>query len=107
MNQVLEVENKSDSESRPAGGFVKGVGIDIQWQNGPLGSGLNRIAPNGAFVESVLRAALARLEYYQTSQFKCKENADAIAHVQLALEILNSRTKRRETQGVEGTHAGN
>lgn len=100
-------ENRNDVEGNPDGGTVKGTGLDIQWQNGPLGRGPDRIEPNGAFVETVIDAAIQRIEYYQGSQFNCRENALALTKLEEALHWLNSRTNRRERQNVEGTHSGN
>lgn len=105
MEQLLEFENRVDENGNPAGGFVKGNGLDIRWQNGPLGRGTDRSAPNGAFVEDVLNAALRRLEGYQESKFKCRENALAITKVEEALHWLRSRTQNRELRQVEGTHS--
>lgn len=105
MKQEVNGVHNSDEKGNPAGGFTEANGIAIRWQNGPLGRGEDRKAPNGAFVEGVIAAAVNRLEYYQASKFKCQENADAIAHLGLALERLESRTKLREKQQVEGTHA--
>jgi hypothetical protein len=96
--------NYKDSEGNPAGGFVSGVGLRIDWQDGPLGRGGDRVAPNGAFVETVIRACIKRLEYFQDSKFKCYENEVALVNLKEALRLLNDRTKRREEQGVEGTH---
>jgi hypothetical protein len=104
--QPIICSNELDSEGRPAGGSVRGVGLSIDWQNGPLGRDEERIAPNGAFVETVIEAALQRIEHYQTLQFKCRENALAITKLEEALHWLNARTQRREAQGVEGTHKG-
>ena len=98
--------NNVDGNGRPAGGSVSGTGLSIQWQDGPLGRDADRKAPNGAFVETVIAAALQRIEHYQSSQFKCRENALAITKLEEALHWLHSRTNRREVQGVEGTHAG-
>ncbi len=53
--------NNIDDRGRPAGGTVRGIGLSIDWQNGPLGRGAERIEPNGAFVESVIFAALQRI----------------------------------------------
>ena len=58
------VVNRSDSEGNPAGGCVNGIGLNIDWQNGPLGRDANRIEPNGAFVETVISAVVTRIEYY-------------------------------------------
>ena len=99
--------NTNDENGNPAGGKVSGKGLAINWQNGPLGRGKDRIEPNGAFVETVIDAARQRIEYYQESVFKCRENALAITKLEEALLWLNSRTQRRESQGTEGTHRGN
>lgn len=100
-------QNYVDEQGRPAGGTVQGTGLSIVWQNGPLGRDGDRQEPNGAFVENVIYAALQRLEHYQTSPFKCRENALAITKLEEALHWLNSRTARREEAKVEGTHNGN
>jgi hypothetical protein len=97
--------NNHDEQGHPAGGTVSGVGLSIQWQNGPLGRGEDRKAPNGAFVETVIAAALQRIEDYQASKFKCRENALAITKLEEALHWLNARTQAREARQVEGTHA--
>ena len=98
-------ENLSDPNGNPAGGSVSGTGLSINWQNGPLGRDAERIEPNGAFVETVIAAALQRIEYYQSTKFKCRENALAITKLEEALHWLNHRTQARETRQVEGTHA--
>jgi hypothetical protein len=97
----------SDTNGNPAGGSTFGPGFAIAWQNGPLGRDAERIEPNGAFVETVIKAAVGRLNYYQSSRFNCSENACAIEHLEAALLALNSRTSRRESQKIEGTHEGN
>lgn len=95
----------TDSEGRPEGGTTFGPGFAIGWQHGPLGRGDERQDPNGAFVETIIAAALDRLKFYQESPFACQENQQAIYHLQDALAILNQRTARREEEGVEGTWA--
>ncbi|HEY6020140.1 MAG TPA: hypothetical protein VIY48_09635 [Candidatus Paceibacterota bacterium] len=107
MRQRFKADNFVDEHGHPTGGYVKGTGIDIQWQNGPLNRGAERIEPNGAFVEDVIAAALQRIEHYQGSKFACVENANAISALQSALDALNARTFRREAAGTEGTHEGN
>lgn len=94
-----------DPQDRPAGGVSAGIGFTIQWQNGPLGQGAERKAPNGAFVEDVIAACMDRLIEYQRSEFACGENKLAIDSLQRALDSLEDRTKRRVASGVEGTHA--
>lgn len=104
MKQELKCKNLVDQLGKPAGGSVTGVGINIQWQDGPLGRSPDRAQPNGAFVEGVLEAVKQRLEWYQESEFKCEDNATAIDHIFLALLFLAERTHEREERKVEGTH---
>lgn len=89
----------------PAGGCTFGPGLCISWQNGPLGRGDERKEPNGAFVETVIAAAIGRLDFYQSSRFNCAENQAALSHLHAALGALEARTLAREQRQVEGTHA--
>jgi len=97
-------DNYVDEQGNPAGGIVTGKGLEITWQNGPLGRGENRQEPNGAFVETVIDAVAQRIAFYQNSKFHCIENAIALGHLNAALEVLNERTKARDDRDVEGTH---
>lgn len=97
-------EHWSDAQGRPAGGMTSGRGFTISWQNGPLGRGLERRQPNGAFVEDIIDAVRERIEFYQKSEFACMDNEMAIRHLEAALAVLDERTKRREERAVEGTH---
>lgn len=94
----------NDSDGNPAGGTTYGPGFSIGWQNGPLGRGADRVEPNGAFVETIIAAAKDRLDFYQSSRFACDDNAEAVAHLEAALSVLNRRTAEREARSVEGTH---
>jgi hypothetical protein len=99
--------NELDANGNPSGGSVRGKGLEINWQDGPLGRGEGRIQANGAFVETVIASGKQRLEFYQVAnggKFNCVENARAIKYLDLALDILNHRTKAREARSVEGTH---
>ena len=99
--------NALDTEGNPTGGSVKGTGIWINWQDGPLGRGEERQLPNGAFVEDVIAAARQRIQFYQdasSGRFACEENALALEALNTALAALDCRTKRREDAGTEGTH---
>jgi len=133
--QGISIRNSVDGNGNPAGGSARGSGISIRWQDGPLGKhkavgkhkaicesegcdadsggparpGCTRIEPNGAFVEDVLHAAHARIAFYQTSsagKFACVENESALMHIQEAMKHLDNRTKRRVSDGTEGTHEG-
>lgn len=98
------IENWSDENGNPAGGIVEDVGISISWQNGPLNRGKDRLEPNGAFVENVIKAAIARIEFYEESKFNSPYNRDALEHLRMALSRLEARTADREKREVEGTH---
>ncbi len=104
MQSGFQSEHWNDENGNPAGGSTFGNGFAISWQNGPLGRGNDRKAPNGAFVEDIIKAAVDRLEYYQQSRFACLYNADAISYLNAALERLHDRTRDREKRDVEGTH---
>lgn len=104
MKQSFAALNLNDENGKPAGGFVKGTGLDIQWQNGPLAVDGIRKEPTGAFVETVIAAAKQRIEYYNATEFRCRENSQAITKLDEALLWLNKRTNDREERGVEGTH---
>lgn len=106
MQQPFTAVNTNDENNNPAGGYVRGHGLTIDWQNGPLGRNEGRTEANGAFVETVIAAAIQRIEYYNSSRFRCRENSLAITHLEEALHWLNHRTARRESEGVEGTHEG-
>lgn len=93
-----------DPEGNPCGGHTSNSGIEIEWQNGPLGRGPERKMPNGAMVEDVLDAAKGRLEFFQHSKFANFYNAIAIGLIDLAIQVLNMRTAEREIRGVEGLH---
>jgi len=100
-------ENDVDGNGMPAGGIVRGVGVAIDWQDGPLGRGEDRKEPNGAFVETVIAAAKQRIEFYQTAnngKFACHYNKLAILLLDCALDVLGWRTGERELRQVEGTH---
>lgn len=110
MNAIKECEmdNWIDEKDNPSGGYVRGIGFHIDWQKGPLGRGEDRKEPNGAFVETILAAALQRIQFYQTAssgRFQCRENSLAITKIEEALMWLDKRTKDREARQVEGTHS--
>lgn len=108
MLQKIESIHEVDANNNPAGGKTTGVGIKINWQNGPLGRGNDRKEPNGAFVEGVIAVAIDRLQFYQTAsegKFCCRENALAITKLEEALLWLQKRTMDREARQVEGTHS--
>lgn len=106
MKFGFQQEHLLDANGEPAGGASVGNRFNIYWQNGPLVVDGERLIPNGAFVEDVLDAVIGRIEFYQSTKFACDENARALLFLRSAALSLDARTKRRESQGVEGTHQG-
>jgi hypothetical protein len=116
MKQKLSERHEIDAVGNLGGGETLGMGIAIVWQNGPLGRGDTRKEPNGAFVESVIQAAIGRLRFYQETKvpsaddkspprsFACRENAIALTKLEEAFMWLEERTADREAREVEGTH---
>lgn len=107
MLQPYDATNTTDDDGNPTGGSVWATGLQIDWQDGPLGRGEDRQEPNGAFVETVIAAAIQRLEFYNEAaggKFRCRENSLAITKLEEALHWLEHRTKERERRQVEGTH---
>ena len=59
---------------------------------------------NGVNNEDLIAMVIRRLEGFQDSEFKCRENAIAITKLEESLMWLRKRTQGRENRGVEGTH---
>ena len=94
MRQKIRQDHKN-----MGGGYTKAVGLDINWQDGVLDG-----EPNGCFVETVIRAAIGRLEHYQSGSFPCEENDKAIKSLKLSLNWLDSRRADRESRGVSNSY---
>ncbi len=78
-----------------------GPGMCISFQNGPI----NEVGVNGITQEVLLAIIEDRLMGFQSGDYACAENADALRHVRAAMAALHARTSERMTRGVEGTHA--
>ena len=88
---TFKVVRKDDNESL----------VDIHFQEGPI----KECGVNGCANEDLLIMVIRRLEGFQNSEFKCRENALALTHIEEALLWLRKRTMGREARGVEGTHS--
>lgn len=73
---------------------------EIHFQEGPI----KECGVNGVTNEDLLVMVVRRLEGFQNSEFKCRENACAITKLEEALLWLRKRTMGRENRGVVGTH---
>lgn len=72
----------------------------IDFQEGPI----KECGVNGVCNEDLINMVIERLEGFQQSDFKCRENAIAITKLEEALLWLRKRTVGREKRGIEGTH---
>src|SRR5580692_5380015 len=75
------------------------LGALILFQNGPLQESL----PNGLTIESLIALCIDRLQGFQGGDYKCRENAIALTHLEDAMHWLQHRTRQRLARGVEGT----
>lgn len=73
---------------------------DIHFQEGPI----KECGVNGVCNEDLINMVIERLEHFQNTEFKCRENALAITKLEEALLWLRKRTMSREQKGIEGTH---
>lgn len=73
---------------------------EIHFQEGPI----KECGVNGVCNEDLICMVIDRLEHFQQSEFRCRENEIAITKLEEALLWLRKRTMSRELRGVEGTH---
>lgn len=73
---------------------------EVHFQEGAI----KEFGVNGAMNEDLISMVICRLEHFQSSDFKCRENAVAITKLEEALMWLRKRTTARENRGIEGTH---
>ena len=88
------------SHPGPPAGTPDEVWIDLKFQAGPI----QEVGVNGCSIEDVIDVLAARLEGFQRGAFRCRENALAITKLEEAKHWLLERTRKRQTQGVEGTN---
>lgn len=73
---------------------------EIHFQEGPI----KEAGVNGVMNEDLIAMVICRLEHFNQSEFRCRENSMAITKLEEALLWLRKRTMGREKRGVEGTH---
>lgn len=71
----------------------------VKFQKGPI----KENGVNGCCNEDLIAMVIDRLQSFQESPYKCRENALVITKLEEALQWLNWRTHGREKRGVEGT----
>ena len=84
----------------PVGGDQNPPVTLVKFQKGPI----KENGVNGCHNEDLIIMVVDRLEGFQSSEYKCRENALAITKLEEALMWLGKRTADREVRGVEGTH---
>jgi len=106
QSNPVRCSNSMDENANPTSGYAHGVGMCIAWQDGPRGKNPDgTLGPaTGAFVEDALVAAAQRLAYFQQSKYACDENAQALQHINDAIDILHSRAEKRAARGALGQH---
>lgn len=72
---------------------------EIHFQEG----GCKECGVNGVANEDLINMVICRLEHFQKSDYRCRENALAITKLEEALLWLCKRTMDREQRDVEGT----
>ena len=72
----------------------------VHFQEGPI----KEAGVNGVCNEDLIAMVITRLEHFNESPFRCRENSMAITKLEEALLWLRKRTMGREQRGVEGTH---
>lgn len=93
--KVIKAEPEASGEHK---GQNLVVGL-VHFQEGPI----KECGVNGVANEDLIGMVLARLLSFQKSEYKCKENAEAVKCLMKALEWLRKRTNGRVKRGVEGT----
>jgi hypothetical protein len=72
----------------------------VHFQEGPI----KEVGVNGVTNEDLIAMVISRLEHFNQSEFKSRDNAMAITKLEEAMLWLRKRTIGRESRGVEGTH---
>jgi hypothetical protein len=80
----------------PEGSTIVG---EVHFQEGPI----NEVGVNGVCNEDLIAMVICRLEHFNQTDFRCRENSNAITKLEEALLWLRKRTMGREQRGVEGT----
>lgn len=77
----------------------EGKSLLIPFQKGPIAEN----GVNGISNELLIAIVIDRLQCFQNGDYKCRENAIALTHLEDALHWLQHRTRQRVSRGVEGT----
>lgn len=92
---VVKSDAKIEGDFFPEAKYVVG---QVNFQEGPI----KENGVNGVNNEDLIAMVIARLEHFNQSEFRSRENALAITALEEALLWLRKRTMGREKRGVEG-----
>ena len=85
----------------PCDAVEDGVFVRVKFQKGPV----TEVGGwNGCQNEDLLRIVEDRLIGFQSGDYPCEENAEALGNVRSALAALEKRTANRKARNVEGTN---
>lgn len=73
---------------------------EVNFQEGPI----KEAGINGINNEDLIAMVICRLEHFNNSEYRSRDNSMAITKLEEALLWLRKRTIGRENRGVEGTH---
>jgi len=73
---------------------------EVNFQKGPI----KENGVNGCCNEDLIAMVIERLNSFQSSEYRCRENSVAITKLEESLMWLRKRTTDREIRNVEGTH---
>lgn len=99
--QVDGFDATSNPGNTPEEGVTGPCRLTVMFQNGPI----KEVGVNGVTQEVLLAIVIDRLRSFQEGDYRCRENAIALTKIEEALMWLQSRTRARQSRGVEGTHA--
>lgn len=103
LNEALEITADEPGSGGASHEYVIGLPnhapTALHFQNGPIQSPDDH---NGITNEALLAVVIDRMRGFQSGQFKCRENAIALTHLEDALMWLQKRTRDRMARGVEG-----
>lgn len=105
VNHQLKIEVLDEPGSGGANhkyDIVKGARhfVSVNFQDGPIAEA----GVNGVTHEALLAILIDRMEGFQKGPYASPNNANALGHLDMALEALQRRTLERIARGVEGTH---
>lgn len=108
---VIRADEKNEANGGASHSYVVEIGENNgappevayyipSFQDGPV----KDVGSNGITNEALIAIVIDRLQCFNESKWRCRENSLAITHLEEALHWLTSRTTKRLKRLVEGTH---